>query len=68
LTKKNGSDLGSILKGKFNTGTETAHVYIDASRPPFIIIGTDEGLHVMNDQTREKTETLYKQLESVTQE
>ena len=68
LTKKSGSDLGSILKGRFRAGTETAHVYIDASRPPFIIIETEEGLHVVNDQTREKTEALYKQLVSIRQE
>ncbi|MDW2797315.1 DUF3784 domain-containing protein [Clostridium boliviensis] len=68
LTKENGSDLGSILKGRFRAGTETAHVYIDASRPPFIIIETEEGLHVLNDQTRGKTEALYKQLVSIRQE
>ena len=65
LKKKNGSDLGSILKGRFDADGKTAHVYIDASRPPFVLIETQEGLHIINDQTREQTEALYSQLESL---
>ena len=65
LRKKNGSDLGSILKGRFDADGKTAHVYIDASRPPFILIETQEGLHIINDQSREKTEALYTQLKSL---
>ena len=65
LKKENGSDLGSILKGRFDAEGETAHVYIDASRAPFILIETEEGLHIINEQTREKTEALYSQLESL---
>ncbi|MDF2886775.1 MAG: hypothetical protein K0R23_1160 [Lacrimispora sp.] len=65
LRKKNGSDLGSILKGRFDADGKTAHVYIDASRPPFILVETAEGLHIINDQSRVKTEALYTQLKSL---
>lgn len=65
LKKENGSDLGSILKGRFDAEGKTAHVYIDVSRAPFILIETEEGLHIINEQTRAKTEALYSRLESL---
>ena len=64
LSKKNGSDFGSILKGKFNAEGKAAHVYLDAAKPPFIFMESGEELYIINDVNREKTQMLYRQLKS----
>lgn len=64
LSKKSGTNMGSILKGQFKTDGNVVDVYVDASKPPFIYISTTDGLLIINDQTKLKTQALYNQLKS----
>jgi hypothetical protein len=64
LSKTNGLDLGSILRGEFQAGGNEMNVYVDTSKPPFIYIDTANGLVIINDQTKSKTQALYDELNS----
>lgn len=67
LSKTCGSDFGSILKGKFNADGKEAEVYLDAAKPPFLYIETTDGLIILNDQSKAKTEALYHELKTTKQ-
>jgi len=64
LGKINGSDFGSILKGRFKTNGKNVEIFLDAAKPPFLYIKTTGGLTILSDQSRAKTEALYNQLKS----
>lgn len=62
LRKTNGSDFGSILKGKFSADGQDAEIFVNAASPPFLFMETTGGLLIINDSSREKTEALYRKL------
>ncbi len=64
LSKINGSDFGSILKGRFKSSGKNVEIFLDAAKPPFLYIETTGGLTILSDQSRAKTEELYNQLKS----
>lgn len=64
LSKISGSDFGSILKGKFRADGKEAEVYMDASKPPYLYIETSDGLVILNDATKAKTESLYNKIKA----
>lgn len=64
LSKTNGSDFGSILKGEFNADGRGAKVFLNAAKPPFLYIEATDGLTILNDQNQTKTEALYNELKS----
>lgn len=64
LSKVNGLDLDTVLKGKFKTDSDTIHVYVDTSKPPFIYIYTKDGLTIINNQTKNDTQSLYEKLKT----
>jgi len=62
LTKVSGANLGTILKGDFESGGTPMKVYVDTSVPPFIYLDTQNGLVILSDQTADKTQALYQEL------
>lgn len=65
LSKITGLDLGSILKGKFQTDSDEINVYVDSSISTFIYMYTKSGLIIINDRTKAKTQDLYNKLSSI---
>ncbi|MDP4153466.1 MAG: hypothetical protein Q8865_08545 [Bacillota bacterium] len=65
LSKTNGSDFGSILKGNFKADGRDAKVFTNAAKPPFVYIETTDGLIILNDKNQAKTEAFYNELKSV---
>jgi hypothetical protein len=62
-TKTNGSGLGSMYKGEFELKDGTkARLYIDASKPPFIIFKNGDTVFYLNSGTPEETQALYQKL------
>lgn len=61
--RTNGSALGSKLKGHFRT-TEMGSVklFVDASKPPFILLETDEGTIIFNMEDERATEDIFKEI------
>ena len=66
LSKVNGFNLGSILKGKFSSKAGDATLYVDTAKPPFLYLTTRSGLIILNDQTTSKTQALYRRLQGQT--
>ncbi|HEX2938915.1 MAG TPA: DUF3784 domain-containing protein [Ruminiclostridium sp.] len=66
LNKINGSNLGNLLKGTFESGTDELNVYVDASKPPFLYVYTKNGLIIINGQTKTETQSLYNELQKNT--
>jgi hypothetical protein len=64
LSKKNGSGLGTILKGRFQSDGEDIQVYADTSKPPFLYIYTKNGLTIVNGQTKSDTQALLQEIQS----
>ena len=62
LSKDNGLDLGSILKGEFESNGNKLNVYVDALKPPFIYIYAKDGLTIVNARTKAETQALYKNI------
>ena len=62
ISKDNGLDLGTILKGEFEADSDKLHVYVDTTKPPFIYIYTKDGLTIANAQSKAETQALYKKL------
>ena len=62
LSKVNGSDFGSRLKGRFSSSSGDVTLFIDTSKPNFIWLDTSKGLIVLNDQTKTGTQALYDKL------
>lgn len=64
LKKKNGFDLGNILKGDFILEElGTARLFVRSPEGPFIFIKTDNnGLVVLNFKDKQKTRDLYSEL------
>ena len=63
LVKISGANLGSILKGDFESNGTHLKVYVDTSVPPFIYLETTNGLVVFNDQSAEQTQSLYEEIQ-----
>lgn len=61
--RTNGSALGSILKGHFRT-TEFGSVklFVNAQKPPFIYLQTDEGITIFNLQEAAATKAIYQEI------
>jgi hypothetical protein len=64
LSKTNGSNFGTILKGHFSSDIGNAMVYINTAKPPFIYLDTASGLVILNDQSEAKTQALYQKLKA----
>lgn len=62
LTKVRGDDDGTVLRGQFRSGGQTAMVYIDTTHPPFIYLTTTTGLVVFNQDDPSRTRYIYAQL------
>ena len=63
LQKTIGFNNGSILRGNFRSGDEQMKVYVNTSIPPFLYIETKEGLVIVNDQSADKTQALFQELQ-----
>jgi hypothetical protein len=62
-TKTNGAGLGSMYKGEFELKDGTkARLYIDASKPPFIVFRNGDTIFYLNSGTPEETQALYQKL------
>lgn len=61
--RTNGSALGSKLKGHFRT-TEMGSVklFVDASKPPFILLETDKGIVIFNSDSEVETREIYEKI------
>lgn len=64
LIKTNGFDLSTVLKGHFSSGGTKYMLFVDAAKPPFIYLDTASGAIILNDETADKTKTLYEQLKA----
>ncbi|MGI6307747.1 MAG: DUF3784 domain-containing protein [Dethiobacteria bacterium] len=63
IRKTNGFDCGNILKGNFLLqGGVKAKLYVNAGKPPFIEITTQEGLIILNQGNPERTAALFQSL------
>jgi len=62
LLKTDGAAIGTVLRGTFQSDSGSVKIYVDTSKPPFIYITTKNGLVIINDQTAEKTQALYREL------
>lgn len=63
LSKRIGFDMDTILKGNFSSDIGNIYISIDdTSKPPFIYINTNNGLIIINCETRIKTQKLYEKL------
>lgn len=63
VTRTNGSGVGTIYKGEFTLdGNVKSRLYIDASKPPFIIFNYNGTVFYINLETPEETQTLYEKL------
>ena len=63
ITKKNGSAIGSKLKGYFNLkDIGQAKLFVDTNNPPFIFLDLKSGLRILNMDNPEKTKKLYESL------
>jgi hypothetical protein len=61
--RTNGSALGSNLKGHFRT-TEMGSVklFVDTSKPPFILLETDEGNIIFNMEDEKETQEIFREI------
>ncbi len=66
LIRTNGSALGSMLKGNFESNGTRMKIFVDTSKPPFIYLNTSKGMVILNDQSEDKTEVLYQELQKKT--
>lgn len=63
LSKKNGCDLGSKLKGSFVLkDIGVAKLFIDKNKPPFIVIKQGNNYIILNFENRYETEAKFKQI------
>lgn len=63
--RTNGSDTGNRLKGHFKLkGGEKCILFI-VKKAPYIELRTTDALYYLNDNGREKTETLYRQIKEL---
>lgn len=63
VTRTNGSGIGTDYKGEFLLIDDVkARLYIDSSKPPFIVFYVGETVFYINLDTSEQTESLYQQL------
>jgi hypothetical protein len=63
-TKLNGLGIGTILKGKFSSKIGGVTLYVDTAKSPYIYITTTTEMIILNDQTKDKTQSLYEELNS----
>ena len=62
-SRTNGMALGSFLKGHFTMDTYGAvRLYIEAKRPPFILIEWSEKPVIFNLNSAEETRAMYEKL------
>ena len=65
VSRINGSDTGNRLKGHFRLkGGEKCILFI-VRKAPYIEMRTTDALYYLNDNDREKTETLYRQIKEL---
>lgn len=64
LSKENGLDAGTVLKGDFTSKEGDATIFLNTDVPPFIYIKTNSEWIICNDQSAKKTEALYNALKS----
>lgn len=63
LSKRNGSALGSKMKGYFNLKEiGQAKLFVDTKKPPFIFIEGKSGLRIVNADNPTNTKILYETL------
>ncbi|MDV3429463.1 MAG: DUF3784 domain-containing protein [Bacillota bacterium] len=63
IAKTNGSNLGSKLKGNFKLEElGKVKLFIDKDKPPFIFIKSDQGYIIINLESRQATEDIYKKI------
>ncbi len=68
LKKTNGFSFGAALKGHFELqDIGQARLYVNVDDPPFIYIDTADGLIIVNQEDRQSTEELYRNLMSFRQ-
>ena len=63
LLRTNGSALGSSLKGNFQSNGTKLKIFVDSSKPPFIYLYTSDRVIIINDQSADKTQALYQELQ-----
>ena len=63
LIRTNGAALGNMLKGNFESNGTKMKIFVDASKPPFIFLNTSKGMVILNEQSSDKTEALYQELQ-----
>jgi hypothetical protein len=64
VTKSNGLEIGSVYKGEFILeGNVSARIYVDTSKPPFIVFKTKDNVVYLNLETPAATRALYGKLE-----
>ena len=64
LFRTNGAALGSSLKGNFQSNGTKLKIFVDSSKPPFIYLYTSSLVIIINDQSADKTQALYQELQS----
>ncbi|KLU62161.1 hypothetical protein CEB3_c15250 [Peptococcaceae bacterium CEB3] len=62
LFRTNGLGAGTVLKGKFSSDIGNVILYVNTSIPGYIYIRTKSEQVILNNQSKEKTEDLYKKL------
>lgn len=63
LFRTNGSAFGSNLKGNFESNSTKLKIFVDSSKPPFINLYTSTEWIIINDQSADKTQALYQELQ-----
>ena len=63
IAKTNGSNLGSKLKGNFKLEElGKVKLFIDKDKPPFIFMKLDQSYIIINFESRQATEDIYKKI------
>ncbi len=61
--RTNGAALGSKLKGHFKTKElGSVKLFVDAEKPPFIYLKTDDGIIIFNLNDAEETQAVFKEI------